>query len=78
MSKTFEYAPAPESRDIARLKPSYQIFVNGEFRDGTSEPVTIASPGDLYGSQQLLDHLIRREPFQIGFGLQQDAVPQNR
>ena len=31
----FDYAPAPESRDIARLKPSYQIFVDGEFRDGT-------------------------------------------
>ena len=25
----FEYAPAPESRDIGRLKSSYQIFVGG-------------------------------------------------
>src|SRR5580692_7082125 len=46
MSKTFEYAPAPESRDIARLKPSYQIFVNGEFRDGGSEPVKTINPAD--------------------------------
>ena len=30
----FEYAPAPESREIARLKSSYQIFVDGQFRDG--------------------------------------------
>src|ERR1700722_16881099 len=46
MSKTFEYAPAPESRDIARLRPSYQIFVNGEFRDGGSEPVKTTNPAD--------------------------------
>src|ERR1700733_4679292 len=46
MSKTFEYAPAPESREIARLKPSYQIFVNGEFRDGSSEPVKTINPAD--------------------------------
>ena len=32
----FEYAPAPESRDLARLKPSYQIFVDGRFRDGAA------------------------------------------
>src|SRR5579863_4328841 len=46
MSKVFEYAPAPESRDIARLRPSYQIFVNGEFRDGGSEPVKTINPAD--------------------------------
>jgi aldehyde dehydrogenase (NAD+) len=46
MSKTFEYAPAPESREIARLKPSYQMFVNGEFRDGSSEPVKTINPAD--------------------------------
>ena len=33
----FEYAPAPESRDIARLKPSYQIYVDGSFRDGRGD-----------------------------------------
>ncbi|HET8683831.1 MAG TPA: aldehyde dehydrogenase family protein, partial [Micromonosporaceae bacterium] len=27
----FEYAPAPESRAIVDLKPSYGLFVNGEF-----------------------------------------------
>jgi len=46
MSKLFEYAPAPESRDIARLKPSYQIFVNGEFRDGGGEVVKTINPAD--------------------------------
>jgi aldehyde dehydrogenase (NAD+) len=40
----FEYAPAPESRDIARLKPSYGIFVNGEFRDGTGEAIKTINP----------------------------------
>jgi aldehyde dehydrogenase (NAD+) len=43
---TFEYAPAPESRDIARLKPSYQIFVNGEFRDGAGEAIKTINPAD--------------------------------
>jgi aldehyde dehydrogenase (NAD+) len=44
--KKFEYAPAPESRDIARLKPSYQIFVNGTFRDGTGEATKTINPAD--------------------------------
>jgi aldehyde dehydrogenase (NAD+) len=42
----FEYAPAPESRDIARLKPSYQIFVDGRFRDGAGEAVKSINPAD--------------------------------
>jgi acyl-CoA reductase-like NAD-dependent aldehyde dehydrogenase len=29
----FEYAPAPESRAIVDLKPSYGLFINGEFTD---------------------------------------------
>ena len=40
----FDYAPAPESRDIGRLKPSYQIFVNGKFRDGGGEAVKTVNP----------------------------------
>jgi aldehyde dehydrogenase (NAD+) len=46
VSKVFEYAPAPESREIARLRPSYQIFVNGEFRDGGGEVVKTINPAD--------------------------------
>ena len=42
----FEYAPAPESRDIARLKPSYQPYINGQFRDGTGEAVKTINPAD--------------------------------
>ncbi|MDM4722447.1 aldehyde dehydrogenase family protein [Micromonospora sp. WMMA1363] len=29
----FEYAPAPESRSVVDLKPTYGLFVNGEFVD---------------------------------------------
>ena len=29
----FEYAPAPESRAVVDLKPSYGLFINGEFTD---------------------------------------------
>ncbi|MDT4978026.1 MAG: aldehyde dehydrogenase [Pseudonocardiales bacterium] len=43
---SFEYAPAPESRDIARLKPSYQIFVDGKFRDGSGDAVKTINPAD--------------------------------
>jgi aldehyde dehydrogenase (NAD+) len=42
----FEYAAAPESRDIARLKPSYGIFVNGELRDGTGEAIKTINPAN--------------------------------
>ena len=42
----FDYAPAPESRDIARLKPSYQIFVDGRFRDGRGPAVKTINPAD--------------------------------
>jgi len=40
----FEYAPAPESRDIARLKSSYQIFVDGRFRDGAGPATKTINP----------------------------------
>jgi aldehyde dehydrogenase (NAD+) len=30
----FEYAPAPESRAVVDLKPSYGLFVDGEFTEG--------------------------------------------
>jgi aldehyde dehydrogenase (NAD+) len=41
----FEYAPAPESRAIVNLKPSYGLFINGEFVDGT-ETFKSISPAD--------------------------------
>ena len=30
----FEYAPAPESRDIVSLRESYGLFIGGEFTPG--------------------------------------------
>jgi aldehyde dehydrogenase (NAD+) len=41
----WEYAPAPESRDIANLKPSYRMFVDGEFVEGGGEPLKTVNPG---------------------------------
>jgi aldehyde dehydrogenase (NAD+) len=46
MSARFDYAPAPESRETARVKPSYQIFVGGKFRDGSGEAVKTINPAD--------------------------------
>jgi aldehyde dehydrogenase (NAD+) len=40
----FEYAPAPESRDIANLKPHYRPFINGEFVDGSGETLKTINP----------------------------------
>jgi acyl-CoA reductase-like NAD-dependent aldehyde dehydrogenase len=33
---TFDYAPAPESRAVVRLRPSYGLFVGGEFVEPVS------------------------------------------
>ncbi|HEU5159519.1 MAG TPA: aldehyde dehydrogenase family protein [Streptosporangiaceae bacterium] len=40
----FEYAPAPESRDIVDIKPSYGLFINGEFADGQGESFKSINP----------------------------------
>ncbi|MBK1789335.1 aldehyde dehydrogenase family protein [Prauserella cavernicola] len=40
----WEYAPAPESREIARLKESYRPFIGGEFVDGGGEPLKSINP----------------------------------
>jgi len=42
----FSYAPAPESASIARLKPSYGIFVDGVFRPGRGEAVKTVNPAN--------------------------------
>src|SRR5690349_8681519 len=33
----FEYAPAPESRDIVDIRPSYGLFINGEWVEPQGE-----------------------------------------
>ncbi|MFT7836595.1 aldehyde dehydrogenase family protein [Saccharothrix sp. BKS2] len=40
----WEYAPAPESRDIANLKPTYRMFVDGQFVEGGGEPLKTINP----------------------------------
>src|SRR5260370_11835614 len=45
---------------------------------GTSELVTIASLGDFDSRKQLLDDLIGCEAFEVGFGLKQEARPEDR
>ncbi|MEU4743913.1 aldehyde dehydrogenase family protein [Actinosynnema sp. NPDC023658] len=41
----WEYAPAPESRDIANLKPNYRMFIDGQFVEGGGEPLKTINPG---------------------------------
>ena len=40
----FQYAPAPESRAIVDIKPSYGLFVGGEFVDGHGRSFKTISP----------------------------------
>ena len=40
----FEYAPAPESRAIVDIKPSYGLFIDGEFVDGHGTSFKTISP----------------------------------
>ncbi|MGY1682837.1 aldehyde dehydrogenase family protein [Geodermatophilus sp. SYSU D01176] len=44
MTRLFEYAPAPESRSIVDIAPSYGLFVDGEFVDGTGESSKTVNP----------------------------------
>lgn len=44
MNELWEYAPAPEARETARLRSSYGMFVGGEFRDGGGEPLKTLNP----------------------------------
>ncbi|MGN6127516.1 MAG: aldehyde dehydrogenase family protein, partial [Humibacter sp.] len=39
-----DYAPAPESRSILSLKPSYGLFIDGEFVDGHGDGFHTISP----------------------------------
>jgi aldehyde dehydrogenase (NAD+) len=43
-SSVFEYAPAPESRSIVDIAPSYGLFIDGGFVDGTGEPFKTVNP----------------------------------
>ncbi|MEV4117222.1 aldehyde dehydrogenase family protein, partial [Nonomuraea sp. NPDC049695] len=40
----FEYAPAPESRDVVDIKASYGLFIDGEFTDGSGAPFKTINP----------------------------------
>ncbi|HEX6875724.1 MAG TPA: aldehyde dehydrogenase family protein, partial [Nocardioidaceae bacterium] len=42
--QAFDYAPAPESRSIVDIKPSYGLFVNGDFVDGHGKAFKTISP----------------------------------
>ncbi|WNI29642.1 aldehyde dehydrogenase family protein [Streptomyces sp. ITFR-6] len=39
MASAFEYAPAPESRSVVDIAPSYGLFINGEFTDAADGQV---------------------------------------
>jgi aldehyde dehydrogenase (NAD+) len=56
----FDYAPAPESRSIVDIKPSYGLFINGEFIDGSASFKTI-SPA----SEEVLAEVASASPAEV-------------
>ncbi|GLZ05962.1 betaine-aldehyde dehydrogenase [Actinomadura sp. NBRC 104412] len=42
----FQYAPAPESRAVVDIRPSYGLFIGGEFVDGHGEPFKSIDPSN--------------------------------
>jgi aldehyde dehydrogenase (NAD+) len=44
MTSVFEYAPAPESRSLVDVAPSYGLFIDGAFVDGTGTPFKTVNP----------------------------------
>ena len=39
LTSAFEYAPAPESRSVVDIAPSYGLFIDGEFTDAADGKV---------------------------------------
>ncbi|MBB2909184.1 aldehyde dehydrogenase (NAD+) [Streptosporangium becharense] len=54
----FEYAPAPESRDVVGIRPSYGLFIDGEFVDGTGTPFKTVNPA----SEEVLAEVATASP----------------
>lgn len=44
MANAFEYAPAPESRAVVDIKPSYGLFIDGDFVDGQGQSFKTINP----------------------------------
>ncbi|MBT2235819.1 aldehyde dehydrogenase family protein, partial [Nonomuraea sp. NEAU-A123] len=44
MMAMLEYAPAPESREVVEVKPSYGLFIDGEFVDGSGSAFKTVNP----------------------------------
>src|ERR687884_162955 len=73
----FVYAPAPESRSIVDIAPSYGLFVDGEFTDGTGTPRKTLNPATeevlsevATGSDEDVDRAVRaaRRAFSRAWG----------
>ena len=63
----WDYAPAPESAAIGRVRDRYQMFVGGAFVDGTGDDLTTLNPGTgeplavvSTASDTDVDHAVRR------------------
>ena len=58
----FEYAPAPESRSVVDIAPSYGLFIDGEFTDATDgTPFKTISPA----SEEVLSEVSEAGPSDV-------------
>ena len=70
---SFDYAPAPESTSIVKLKPTYGLFINGVFVDGektfsTINPATEGHLADIAeASAADVDRAVRAARVAFGF-----------
>ena len=53
----FDYAPAPESRDVVRLEKRYGLFIGGEFVESYGGRVHLASLREGYSTTRILQRL---------------------
>ena len=81
----FEYAPAPESRAIVDIKPSYGLFINGEFVDGhgksfkTINPATEEVLAEIAEADDAdVDRAVKAARARLRPGLVEDAGPRAR
>jgi acyl-CoA reductase-like NAD-dependent aldehyde dehydrogenase len=60
-----EYAPAPESRAIVTLKPSYGLFIDGQWVDGHGTPFSTISPA----SEERLAEIATADEHDVGLAV---------
>jgi aldehyde dehydrogenase (NAD+) len=69
---TFAYAPAPESRAVVDLRPSYGLFIGGEFTDSEDgQPYKTVSPA----TEEVLCEVTEAGPRDVDRAVRAPPIP---